>query len=70
MTTPLSGSYQGHHAAARRLADAIREAALATMDLDDEALEAVAGGATGIDEVYWASADFIADWRADASVSA
>lgn len=82
LTTPrpvhsdLAPSHEGHHAAAERLARAILEAAQATMRLDDEALDAVAGGETrtgrmiGPNDVYWASADFITDWRADASASA
>ena len=69
MTTQLAGSHEGHHAAAHRLADAIREATRATMDLDSDALDAVVGGASS-DEVYWASADFIADWRVDSGASA
>lgn len=70
MTTQISGSHEGHHAAARRLSNAILEAARATMVLDMDALDAVDGGGHGSDEVYWASADFIADWRADFSASA
>lgn len=59
---------EGHHRAARRLAEAIREGARARLALDDDALsddalEAVAGGA--LEEVYRASAGFLSDWRRD-----
>ena len=67
MNVSLPGPYEGHHAAAARLAEAIREATRATLDLDDLSdaeLDSVAGGAREHD-VYWASADFLADWRRD-----
>ena len=75
MTTQIAGSQEGHHAAARRLANAIMEAERATMTLDDDALydgalDAVAGGSAASDEGYWASADFFTDWRTDPSAFA
>ena len=70
MNVALPGSYEGHHAAAARLAEAIDEAVRATLDLDggfllDDDLDTVAGGQADA-EVYWASADFLRDWRTDA----
>ena len=68
MNVTLPGSYEGHHFAAGRLADAIGEAlrdgAQATAPLSDDALDATVGGTES--DVYWASAVFLADWRSDA----
>ena len=67
MTTTFPGATEGHHAAATRLNEAIQEAVLATMSLDDlpdHALDDVTGGA-GEHHVYWASAAFLSDLRAD-----
>ena len=64
MNTVLPGSTEGHHTEAERLAEALREAAIATCALNDPDLDAVVGG-LGEPDVYWASAAFLQDWRLD-----
>ena len=68
MNVTLPGSYEGHHHAANRLAEAIGEALRSvsptpTPDADD-ALDAAVGGSEA--DVYWASAVFLSEWRSDA----
>ena len=70
MNVTLPGSTEGHHTAAARLAEAIQEAVCASLGVDggnlhDDAFDTVVGGRLAPDEVYWASAGFLADWRTD-----